>query len=123
MPRLMTALDSPETHIFSKRSRFLFEKVRNPSDMRDYRALVLNEAFCAEKDVSSTSRYRLHKDGEDMGVYKSSGLIVSTGTGSTAWLYAARQITPPMLADIKRVLGEPNYSDSVNEEHAHVLSD
>lgn len=62
--------------------------------------MCLNEAFCAEKDVSSASRYHILKDNVDLGVFKSSGLIVSTGTGSTGWLYAARQITSQQLADI-----------------------
>ena len=52
--------------------------------------LVLNEVFSAERDVSSASRYHIHKDGSDLGVFKSSGLIVSTGTGSSGWLHAAR---------------------------------
>ena len=52
--------------------------------------LVLNEVFCAEREVSSASRYCIVKDSIDLGVFKSSGLIVSTGTGSTGWLHAAR---------------------------------
>ena len=55
--------------------------------------LTLNEIFTAEKKVSEVSRYRIEKDGEDIGVFKSSGLIVSTGTGSSGWLYGVRQIT------------------------------
>jgi NAD kinase len=52
--------------------------------------LITNEAFVAEKDVASASRYRIQLDGLDLGMFKSSGLLVSTGTGSSAWLYAAR---------------------------------
>jgi len=52
--------------------------------------LTLNEIFTAEKKVSEVSRYRIEKDGEDIGVFKSSGLIVSTGTGSSGWLYGVR---------------------------------
>lgn len=50
----------------------------------------LNEVFAAEKDVSTTSMYRLEVDGKDMGKFKSSGVIIATGTGSTGWLYSAR---------------------------------
>ena len=32
-------------------------------------------------------------DGEDFGRFKSSGVIVSTGTGSSGWLNSARRIT------------------------------
>jgi NAD kinase len=44
----------------------------------------------AEKDVATTSVYKLLVDDRDMGKFKSSGLIISTGTGSSGWLYAAR---------------------------------
>lgn len=54
------------------------------------RQLCLNEVFIAEHEVASASRYRLVPDGENLGLFKSSGLIVSTGTGSQAWLYNAR---------------------------------
>ena len=55
--------------------------------------LCLNEVFCAERNLSEVSRYCIMKDGIDLGVFKSSGLIISTGTGSTGWLYGVRQIT------------------------------
>ena len=42
-------------------------------------ALVLNEAFCAEKDVGSASRFRVSPDDTDWGIFKSSGIIISTG--------------------------------------------
>jgi NAD kinase len=44
----------------------------------------------AEKDVSTTSMYRLEVDNKDLGKFKSSGIIISTGTGSSGWLYSAR---------------------------------
>lgn len=52
--------------------------------------LCLNEIFAAEKDVSCTSMYRVTVDGRDMGKFKSSGIIIATGTGSSGWLYSAR---------------------------------
>ena len=55
--------------------------------------LCLNEVFAAEKDVSCTSMYKLSVDDKDMGKFKSSGILVSTGTGSSGWLYSARQIS------------------------------
>jgi NAD kinase len=53
----------------------------------------LNEIFAAEKDVAVTSMCKIIVDGKDMGKFKSSGIIISTGTGSTGWLYSAKQIT------------------------------
>lgn len=35
------------------------------------------------------------------GKFKSSGIIISTGTGSTGWLYSARRITD---IDVKRAM-------------------
>lgn len=55
--------------------------------------LVLNEIFVAEKDTGKTSIYNLQVDGKDLGKFKSSGLLVSTGTGSSGWLFSARRIT------------------------------
>jgi NAD kinase len=34
--------------------------------------------------------YRMLVDDKDMGKFKSSGVIISTGTGSSGWLYSAR---------------------------------
>ena len=67
--------------------------------------LVLNEVFCAEREVSSASRYCIVKDSIDLGVFKSSGLIVSTGTGSTGWLHAARELTVQQLEDVQKIIG------------------
>jgi NAD kinase len=44
--------------------------------------------------------YKLQVDDKDMGKFKSSGLIISTGTGSSGWLYSARQITPQNVSII-----------------------
>lgn len=94
---LLYAMEDPEAVGYEKRSRILFE--RKPSSMHrnPKRALCLNETLCAEKDVSSASRYNVIRDGMDLGLFKSSGLLISTGTGSTGWLYAVRQITPHQL--------------------------
>ena len=70
----------------------------------------MNEVFAAEKDVSSTSMYRVVVDDKDMGKFKSSGIIIATGTGSSGWLYSARSISSHVVAKIQQFLG--NYEDS-----------
>ena len=55
--------------------------------------LVLNEIFVAEQDTGKTSIYRLIVDNVYLGKFKSSGMIISTGTGSSGWLFSARRIT------------------------------
>jgi NAD kinase len=74
------------------RTRGLFE-IDNHVTGESIIRLCLNELFAAEKDVSTTSMYRLTVDGKDMGKFKSSGILIATGTGSSGWLFSARQVT------------------------------
>ena len=73
----------------------------------------------AEKNVSSTSIYRLKVDDDYVGKFKSSGLIVATGTGSTGWLYSAKRFTQ---IDIARALGELGAHDEPEEVQQHMAS-
>lgn len=99
---ILAAMDDPERREFTTRTRILLEGTKAGPVGADglegpehhIRKLCLNEVFIAEHDVASASRYRLIPDKQNLGLFKSSGLIVSTGTGSTGWLYAARQIIP-----------------------------
>ena len=42
----------------------------------------------------------------DIGRFKSSGIIISTGTGSSGWLYGAKRITAVSVEDIIEELKE-----------------
>ena len=84
---------------------------------------MLNELYTAEKDMASVSRYRLRIDGEGHGVYKSSGLIAPTGSGSTAWLYSARQISPHKVARLQAMFHKDRQDDMLVEEVASKLSE
>ena len=75
--------------------------------------LCLNEVFAAEKDVSCTSMYRIIVDDRDMGKFKSSGIIIATGTGSSGWLYSARQVTEHDVGTIQTILGVEENPDLV----------
>jgi hypothetical protein len=77
----------------------------------------------AEKDVASASRYRIQPVKLDLGMFKSSGLLVSTGTGSSAWLYAARQLNGSKISQIMEKLGAEWQSGSKNETTARKLSE
>lgn len=48
---------------------------------------------------------------------------MSTGTGSSGWLYSARQITPYQLQDIQKMIGSLDVSTNVNEMLAQELSE
>ena len=63
--------------------------------------LSLNEIFVAEDKVSKTSIFKLTADKKFLGKFKSSGLIISTGTGSTGWLHSAKRMSE---LDVKRAL-------------------
>ena len=60
----------------------------------------------AEKDSSKTSTYQINVDGMNLGRFKSSGVIVSTGTGSSGWLYGAKRVTNTNVKDIAKELLE-----------------
>lgn len=51
---------------------------------------MLNEVMTSEQDASQLSNYKLNVDDRELGKFKSSGIIISTGTGSTGWLYSAK---------------------------------
>lgn len=57
-------------------------------------AFCLNEIYVGEKSVSSSAVFRL-KTGENdyLGKFKSSGIIISTGTGSTGWLHSCKRFS------------------------------
>ena len=97
--------------------------MQNPLTGQTNKQYSLNEIFVAEENVSQTSVFRLGVDGRNVGKFKSSGLIIATGTGSTGWLYSAKRFTE---LDVKRALenlgahGEPA---QVAQHIAQTLSD
>jgi len=61
---------------------------------------MLNEVFMAEKNTANTSSYRIETDGVDIGKFISSGVLVSSGTGSSGWLYGAKRVPWNVVDDI-----------------------
>jgi len=120
---LLELLEDESAVSYEKRSRILFESQVGGENAPLKRVMCLNETLCAEKDVSSASRYVVEKNGSNVGPFKSSGLIISTGTGSTGWLYSVRQITPYQLEAIQNILGSMgDASLELNEPLAEELS-
>lgn len=66
---------------------------------------ALNEVFAAEKNVGHSSIYRLKADDQYMGKFKSSGVLIVTGTGSTGWLNSAKRTTNGDVEACLRHLG------------------
>lgn len=91
--------------------------IENPVTGQKTSKLCLNEVFAAEKDVSCTSMYRLFVDGRDMGKFKSSGIIIATGTGSSGWLFSCRQITTSEVEMIKSIVSETSHYPNPQQQN------
>lgn len=66
---------------FSNSTNYECEVNLSPGEFR----LALNDVFIAEAHAARTTYYELQIDDQPIRKQKSSGIIVSTGTGSTAW--------------------------------------
>ena len=105
-----------ENFEFFSRQRLLFE-MHNEMQGTTHRQYSLNEIFVAEENVSQTSVFRLKVDGDFVGKFKSSGLIIATGTGSTGWLYSAKRFTE---IDVKRALANLGAHDEPEQVAQHI---
>ena len=105
-----------ENFEFFNRQRLLFE-MDNEMTGISHRQYSLNEIFVAEENVSQTSVFRLIVDDEFVGKFKSSGLIIATGTGSTGWLYSAKRFTE---IDVKRALNNLGAHDEPEAVAQHI---
>lgn len=65
----------------------------------------------------------MHSEGKYKGKFKSSGLIISTGTGSTGWLYSAKRFTEINVERALSKLGAYNEPLDVHKEIAVALSE
>ena len=88
-----------------------------------HRQYSLNEIFVAEENISQTSIFSLVADGNFLGKFKSSGLLIATGTGSTGWLYSARRFTEIDVRRALRNLGAHGEPQDVCTHIAQTLSD
>ncbi|OAD54597.1 NAD kinase domain-containing protein 1 [Eufriesea mexicana] len=69
--------------------------------------LALNEVFIAESLSARTSSLLIKIDKEDKyHLVKSSGLCVSTGTGSTSWYRSINSISPLTVQEILKLFNE-----------------
>jgi NAD+ kinase len=68
---------------------------------------ALNDVFIAEKHPFKTSYYEFVVGGGEPEFHKSSGLIIATGTGSTAWSYSDARIRMAYCESILRLAEYP----------------
>jgi len=77
-----------------------FVKIR-PDSHSSHDMLALNEVFIGDKMPGRTSEMECKFDGNIPIKIKSSGLCISTGTGSSAWSYALNKIS---VNEVRRIL-------------------
>jgi NAD kinase len=75
---------------YTYRSRLLFDYTKGA---RTFKEPILNELFFSNSNTSSMSKYQLKVDGKTDNIFQSSGLICSTGTGSSSWLYSCKRLS------------------------------
>jgi len=106
-----------ENFEYFMRQRLLFE-MDNAVTGTTHKQYSLNEIFVAEENVSQTSIFRLKVDDEFAGKFKSSGLIIATGTGSTGWLYSAKRFTELDVTRALSNLGAHSEPEAVSQHLA-----
>ena len=83
------------------------ERIKVSINGKPINLLALNEVFIANEKAYLISKYKLKFQGKEE-IQKSSGLIFSTGTGSTAWFKSAGgQPFSPQEKFIKMIVREP----------------
>ncbi|CAD6199460.1 unnamed protein product [Caenorhabditis auriculariae] len=66
--------------------------------------LALNEVFVGENEAAKVSTYNISIDDQNMVKQKSSGLIVTTGTGSTSWYLGMNRVEEATVTSLIEVL-------------------
>jgi NAD kinase len=92
---LILSLKNIDRCHFNYRSRLNLSVIRCHQVIK--RGLSLNEIVLEEAFGAKTCIYDLSVDGKDLGMLRSSGLIVATGSGSTGLLLSARR---PRIAEL-----------------------
>uniref|UniRef100_A0A0N4VK77 NAD(+) kinase n=1 Tax=Enterobius vermicularis TaxID=51028 RepID=A0A0N4VK77_ENTVE len=66
--------------------------------------LALNDIFVGESHAARVSSYEIQIDDGAVLKQKSSGLVVSTGTGSTSWNYNINRVFEQDVSDLLRIM-------------------
>ena len=71
-----------------------------------YTNLRFLKVFIGETLSARVSYYELSVDGSERSKVKSSGLCVSTGTGSTSWTFNINKLTHQSVSDLMKLIQE-----------------
>ena len=83
---------------------------------------ALNEVFFSEKDPSRPSVHCVSVDDEEKEKYRSSGVLICTGSGSTAWMKNATSLTEEQVASVLAELNQFPSTTEVTNSSIHFLS-
>lgn len=101
-----------------------FVKIR-PDSHSAHDMLALNEVFIGDKMPGRTSELECKFDGDLPIKIKSSGLCISTGTGSSAWSYSLNKISIDEVQTIlnlsKRPASQQECIDLVNKYNKNLV--
>ncbi|CAH0475704.1 unnamed protein product [Peronospora belbahrii] len=76
---------------------------------------ALNEVFIAESDASRPSHYNIGIDQHQRESHRSSGILMCTGTGSSAWYSSACQIYREQVANVLSAMNHTHTNETVTE--------
>ncbi|ETN80327.1 NAD(+)/NADH kinase [Necator americanus] len=85
---------------FANRNRIRVTVLNKKQEAKNDCILALNEVFVGEDEAAKVSTYSISIDDQPMVKQKSSGLIVSTGTGSTSWYYGMNRVEEQTVSAI-----------------------
>ncbi|KAK1945176.1 NAD kinase 2 [Phytophthora citrophthora] len=76
---------------------------------------ALNEVFIAESDASRPSHYNIGIDQHQRESHRSSGILMCTGTGSSAWYSSACQVYREQVANVLSAMDHTHTNETVTE--------
>ncbi|XP_045782495.1 NAD kinase 2, mitochondrial [Maniola jurtina] len=104
-PPVQNPLDSPDSPT-KKQTNFNTDDNSSTLATKVLPFLALNEVFIGESVTSRVSLLRLQIDNGKWTHTKSSGLCVTTGTGSTSWHYSINCLRTHSVLELMKILGE-----------------
>ncbi|KAI9914543.1 hypothetical protein PsorP6_008394 [Peronosclerospora sorghi] len=76
---------------------------------------ALNEVFIAEGDASRPSHYDIGVDQHQRESHRSSGILMCTGTGSSAWYSSACQVYREQIVNVLSAMNHTHTNETVTE--------
>lgn len=118
-------LDNPESPQSSgpHREQFTTEQRNSVLHTKVLPFLALNEVFIGESVTSRVSLLRLQIDKGAWTHTKSSGLCVSTGTGSTSWHYSINCLRTHSVLELMKILSKEGIAVDTTLEKAREVAE